>query len=298
MTGSNRGIGYGLIEHLLREPNSMVIATCRSPSTTTVFDHLKHQYGDRLVVMMLDVTSEWSFEVLKGQLVEKAITYIDVLIANAGIAGERDSFHECELDNFNSVFSTNVFGPMLTYQNLSQLVLQGSSRIFVTISSTMGSITKTGEGYPQRTTSYSVPKACASYRMSKSTVNMLSMILSRDPDIQAAGCKVLCINPGWVQTDMGSAGGRTATFSVEECSANIINILRRTIAIQENVPPAPSASSSTKPAAVLDTVFTAGEDIQDKDARASTNMQEFEQVIGQGGSNCVFVNYDGTVIPW
>ena len=37
---------------------------------------------------MLDVTREWAFEVLKGQLVEKSIDSIDVLIANAGVAGE------------------------------------------------------------------------------------------------------------------------------------------------------------------------------------------------------------------
>jgi norsolorinic acid ketoreductase len=87
ITGASRGIGYGLVEHLLKLPESIVIATCRSPSTTTVFDELQQNYGSRLVVMMLDVTSEWAFEVLKGQLVEKSINSIDVLIANAGIAG-------------------------------------------------------------------------------------------------------------------------------------------------------------------------------------------------------------------
>lgn len=60
--------------------------------------------------------------------------------------GERDSFHECDHENFNAVFSTNVLGPMLTYQNLSPLVIRSSVKIFVTISSTMGSITMTGEG--------------------------------------------------------------------------------------------------------------------------------------------------------
>lgn len=61
-------------------------------------------------------------------------------------AGERDTFNECSHENFNQVFETNVFGPMLTYQNLSALVLRSSSRLFVTMSSIMGSTAKTGEG--------------------------------------------------------------------------------------------------------------------------------------------------------
>lgn len=87
VTGSSRGIGFGLVEHILQQPSTRVIATCRSPSTTRAFDQLVKKYEDRLVVMMLDVCSEWSFEALKGQLIEKSIFSIDVLIANAGIAG-------------------------------------------------------------------------------------------------------------------------------------------------------------------------------------------------------------------
>ena len=60
--------------------------------------------------------------------------------------GERDTFQECQQENFNEVFSTNVFGPMLTFQNLTPWVLSSSAKMFITISSTMGSITKTCEG--------------------------------------------------------------------------------------------------------------------------------------------------------
>ena len=87
VTGASRGIGFGLVQHILGLSDTRVIATCRDPSTTQVFDDLIRDYQERLLIMMLDVTSEWSFEVLKEQLVEKSIFSIDVLIANAGIAG-------------------------------------------------------------------------------------------------------------------------------------------------------------------------------------------------------------------
>lgn len=87
VTGASRGIGLELVRLLLTFPETRVIATCRSPSTTPVLDQLFEEYEERIIVMMLDVTSEWSFEVLKGQLSEKSINSIDVLIANAGISG-------------------------------------------------------------------------------------------------------------------------------------------------------------------------------------------------------------------
>lgn len=80
-----------------------------------------------------------------------------MLLMVISISGERDTFQECDFENFNNVFSTNVFGAMLTFQNLSPLVLRGSSRILANISSTMGSITKTGEGTCARCLIYSPP---------------------------------------------------------------------------------------------------------------------------------------------
>ena len=85
VTGASRGIGMGLVKHLLKLPRSRVIATCRG--STDVFHDLIEEYKDRIIVSMLDVTSEWGYEVLKAQLAEKSIFAIDVLIANAGIAG-------------------------------------------------------------------------------------------------------------------------------------------------------------------------------------------------------------------
>lgn len=153
------------------------------------------------------------------------------------------------------------------------------------MSSTMGSITRTGEGYPQRPTSYSNPKACTSYRVSKCASNMLSMILSREPDIKDSGCKILCINPGWVQTDMGGAGGRTATFTIEECAENVVDIISRTISLQE------------KPQGSQETVFLCTSNDERSEGISKREKKEFEDAFIQG-ANCIYVNFDGSLIPW
>ena len=35
----------------------------------------------------------------------------------------------------------------------------------------------------------------------------------------------LMVHPGWVQTDMGGAGGRTADLSVEESAEGVIKVM-------------------------------------------------------------------------
>ena len=36
----------------------------------------------------------------------------------------------------------------------------------------------------------------------------------------------LMVHPGWVQTDMGGAGGRTADLSVEESAEGVVRVMQ------------------------------------------------------------------------
>ena len=69
-----------------------------------------------MLVSPLDVTAPSSFANLTSFLEERDIKTIDVLIANAGVIGERQSFMETSADDMTSVFNTNVLGPMYTFQ--------------------------------------------------------------------------------------------------------------------------------------------------------------------------------------
>ncbi|KAI0128339.1 putative aflatoxin biosynthesis ketoreductase nor-1 [Xylariales sp. AK1849] len=58
ITGANRGIGKGLIEASLSEPDHTVIAAVRDPSTSEPLNQLPVAKGSRLVVVKLDATIE------------------------------------------------------------------------------------------------------------------------------------------------------------------------------------------------------------------------------------------------
>ena len=78
------------------------------------------------------------------------------------------------------------------------------------ISSGMGSISIT------KATSTYAP----SYRCSKAALNMLTTCFAKD----FPGTSFATVHPGWVQTDMGGSGGRTADIGVEESARGIVQV--------------------------------------------------------------------------
>ena len=71
------------------------------------------------------------------------------------------------------------------------------------------------------------------YRASKAALNMLTATCVQDPQLRAAGCKAICMHPGWVQTDMGSSGGRTAPVTVDQSVAGMLNVVRAALGEQK-----------------------------------------------------------------
>ncbi len=218
--GSSRGIGLGIASRLLKTTSARIIATCRTPSTATALHDLVKVHGEeRVMILPLDVTDHNQHIALRETLRQRGVNAIDVVVANAGVnsVGLRGDPATTTPDaEMNRVFQTNVIGVMHTLQNLQDLVLASPSKLFVVLSSIMGSITNvTNRNYGGAT----------SYRVSKAALNMYSACFVNDPAIQQAQSKLICLHPGWVQTDMGGAGGRKADIEVDECTDGILRIL-------------------------------------------------------------------------
>jgi NAD(P)-dependent dehydrogenase (short-subunit alcohol dehydrogenase family) len=196
VSGSNRGLGREIARQLA-ELGHHVIVTARDPAAATDTAGALADDG-RLSVQgeQLDVADPASVERLGNQVRSEPVR-LDVLVNNAGVAGEwATSVAMAPLDDAHRTMETNLFGAWRLTQSVLPL-LRGSPRArIVNVSSGAGQLADMNGGYP-------------AYRISKTALNALTRILANEErDILVNS---MC--PGWVRTDMGGAG---APRSVED----------------------------------------------------------------------------------
>ena len=205
ITGTSRGIGLEFTRQFLKQGNT-VFAVARSYDETTPLGGMQNEYGDRLVLIQADVTTEEGRSRIQDEIFGKTET-LDLVINNAGIYLDRGvQMDEVSEDILIRSFQTNAVAPVLVTQTVLSLLHKGEAPRLVAITSLMGSIDDNGRG------------GTYAYRMSKVALNMFMKSFSRDfPHIIS-----LTLHPGWVQTDMG---GSDATTSVEEAVRGMIKVI-------------------------------------------------------------------------
>jgi len=211
VTGASRGIGLELARQYVSD-GWQVLAAARTPEKSAALRDLTKEFGDRVSLQTLDVTSDLSIEDLAGRLDGRAI---DVLINNAAIY-PRTGTHvgELDYDAWADTFEANLFGVMRLTETLLKNVAASERKQIAAISSGMGSLNAVAGGaVAQSGTSYQ-------YRTSKAALNMAMLILSKE--LAPRGISVAIISPGWVKTDMGGAG---AAITPEVSVAGIKKIL-------------------------------------------------------------------------
>lgn len=225
LTGSSRGIGLELARQLLARGDS-VIATCRNPDSASELQAAMRDASDSArrssAVLPLDVADEASVDALLGQLdsIEAAAgrpPTIDVLVHNAGISAPThpvDPVVTAKKDAMMNCFATNAVGPLLLTQKLLPRLRAGAGKKVFFVSTDMASCEGTTAG------------GSVSYRASKAALNMVGRCIAGEhgpstPD----GLAVTLCHPGWVETDMGSAGDRAPPVSPAESVAGMINVM-------------------------------------------------------------------------
>jgi NAD(P)-dependent dehydrogenase (short-subunit alcohol dehydrogenase family) len=200
ISGANRGIGLEFARQYAKA-GWRVLATGRSPEKADALRAL----GATVTVRRLDVADFAAVAALGRELGEETI---DVIIANAGVAGPRGMTPEAiDAEGWGATLRVNAMAPLALASAFTAQVTRSEQRKMIAITSRLGSIGANVEG------------GMYAYRSSKAALNAVWRSFALDhPELIAA-----VLHPGWVRTDMG---GRQAPLSVEDSVAG----LRRVIA--------------------------------------------------------------------
>lgn len=145
ITGSNRGIGLGLLERYLAKPSHVVIAAVRNPNHPTVqaLHNLPTGPDTQLIVVKVDASIEKDAYDAVAELQQKyGITHFDIVIANAGVAYIYPTVADVKIEDIKAHMQPNVYGVIALYQATRGL-LQKAARepIFLIMGSSAGLLT-------------------------------------------------------------------------------------------------------------------------------------------------------------
>lgn len=189
VTGAGKacGLGFNLVLRYL-EAGDTVAATIRKPCAE--LDELKNQYGDKLIILTMDIGSSESVNNAAQEL-SKQLSHLDLLINNAvAVSPDVDKgFFEADLDYIPNTVNVAAVGPMRVIKAFYPLLKASEGvALIMNISSEAGSISKCYRTF------------MLDYGMAKAALNMATMNLYNTFKDEGK-INIFCIHPGWIRTD-------------------------------------------------------------------------------------------------
>jgi glucose 1-dehydrogenase len=178
VTGAARGLGRAIAERMAGEGAVVVVADLDAAEAETTAREIGASF------VPVDVTERTSVQALVDEVV-RAHGRVDVLVANAGIAGGAP-FLELTDERFDRVIAVNLRGVFLCDQIVGrQLVAQGTGGAIVNIASIVGLRAN------HTTAAYGAAKA-----------GVISLTHSAAAALGPHGVRVNAIGPGYMATQM------------------------------------------------------------------------------------------------
>ncbi|KJA22259.1 hypothetical protein HYPSUDRAFT_186447 [Hypholoma sublateritium FD-334 SS-4] len=167
VTGSNRGIGLGLVTHILeKHDNAFVYAGVRDPDNASSLQNLRVKYSNRIAVVKC-VSADVESNAALGRKIEKHHGHLDTVIANAGICGSSVNVSKISPATIEEHFHVNVMGPVILFQAVYDLLKKSKSPRFIPISSIGGCMDGAVIRSPTRSVAYGATKAALNWTTRK-----------------------------------------------------------------------------------------------------------------------------------
>ncbi|HUJ75043.1 MAG TPA: SDR family NAD(P)-dependent oxidoreductase [bacterium] len=173
--------------------------------------------SDRLLLVPIDVAQTASVEEAARSVAART-RHVDVVMNVAGVLGDTTATPPgmTEEKDLHHTFDVNAVGALRVMQAFHALLMAGSTRLTVNISSEAGSI-----GSCTRTSWFG-------YCMSKAALNMASALAHNA--LRPLGGRVLVVHPGWVRTWMRGTRDARAELSAEESADAVLEQVGRALA--------------------------------------------------------------------
>ncbi|MGD1955180.1 MAG: SDR family oxidoreductase [Sphingomonadales bacterium] len=218
ITGANRGLGLEMAQLYAAQPNTNVIACCRTPDTADALTALKDA-GAPVTLEALDVLDHNAIKALAERYSE---TPIDIVISNAGIFGKTQpattgfqdqQFGRSDFEaDWIMPYRVNVIAAMALAEAFASHIEASQQKKLVLISSMVASITNAmGHMF--------------GYAASKAALNMTARNLA--VALKPRGIIVNPIHPGYARTDM--SGPQAAIEPIEGAEGVVAQIKEMTL---------------------------------------------------------------------
>jgi NAD(P)-dependent dehydrogenase (short-subunit alcohol dehydrogenase family) len=233
ITGANKGIGFETARQLARHGYYVYLGSRDLANGQRAAQQLQAEGLDAVAAIQLDVTSADSVRAARAEIGRRT-QVLDALINNAAITGgmPQAALH-AEVDVFQQVFATNVFGVAQVTQAFIDLLRRAPHPRIVNVGSSGASLTLSSDPAWK----YYHHKA-AIYPASKAALHMYTIVLAYE--LRDTPFKVNAVDPGFTATDLNNHRG---TGTVQQAATRLVKY----VLVGENGPTGKFISEENTP---------------------------------------------------
>lgn len=214
ITGANKGIGFETAKQLAQLNHYVYLGSRYKENGLEAVRQLKNLGITNVETIVIDVADINNVREARAEL-EAKIDSLDILINNAGIAGDQpQSLATGSVENLRQIFDINFFGAVQTTQEFLPLLKRSGQGAIINVSSEIGSLAV--HTAPERNPNRAKYHA---YGSSKTALNAFTVMLANE--LNDTGISVNSVTPGYTATDLNQFQGAK---TVEQGAIPIIKL--------------------------------------------------------------------------